>query len=107
MTLWNACYNTYLVDLSAQYYTKSILKSYMQVSISYTFAMADITDADTDIETIRLINGDDSTYSGRLELLYNGTWGTVCDRLWSSSDAKVACRSVCHCTCSQNFNVRM
>jgi hypothetical protein len=56
--------------------------------------MADITDADTDIEAIRLINGEDNTNSGRLELLYNGTWGTVCDRLWSSSEAKVACRSV-------------
>ena len=79
----------------------------MQVSISFTLTMADITDADidTDIEAIRLINGDDDIHLGRLELLYNGTWGTVCDRLWSSSDAKVACRSVCHCTYSQNFNV--
>ena len=64
--------------------------------------MIDITDADTDIEAIRLINGDDDIHLGRLELLYNGTWGTVCDRLWSSSDAKVACRSVCHCTYRQN-----
>ena len=93
MILWNACcYNTYLVEFNCS--TKSVPNSYMQVSISCTLTMADITDADTDIEAIRLINGDDNTNSGRLELLYNGTWGTVCDRLWSSSDAKVACRSV-------------
>ena len=55
-----------------------------------------ITDVDTDIEAIRLINGEGNVKSGRLELLYNGTWGTVCDRYWSYSDAKVACRSVEH-----------
>jgi hypothetical protein len=68
--------------------------------------MADITesDVDTDIEAIRLINGDNIN-SGRLELLYNGTWGTVCDRLWSSSEAKVACRSVCPLHATKKFNV--
>ena len=49
---------------------------------------------ETDIEAIRLINGEENVNSGRLELLYNGTWGTVCDRFWSYSDAKVACWSV-------------
>ena len=54
----------------------------------------DITEADTDIEAIQLINGIENVNMGRLELLYNGTWGTVCDRFWSYSDAKVACRFV-------------
>ena len=90
MMLWNACYyNTYLVDFncSTNPYTK-------QLHAGITLTMIDITDADTDIEAIRLINGDDDIHLGRLELLYNGTWGTVCDRRWSSLDAKVACRSV-------------
>ena len=50
------------------------------------------TDVDTDIEAIRLINGEENINSGRLEVLYNGAWGTICSDFWSYSDAKVACQ---------------
>ena len=53
--------------------------------------LLDIDGFDSDIEAIRLINDEDDTNMGRVELLYNGTWGTVCDKFWSYSDAKVAC----------------
>lgn len=39
---------------------------------------------------IRLV-GSHNNFAGRVEMMVNGTWGTVCSDLWSTMDAIVVC----------------
>lgn len=49
--------------------------------------------APADLPVVRLAAGR-SRCEGRVEILYDGTWGAVCDHLWGLPAAEVVCRQL-------------
>ena len=78
-----------LTDVYVLYLSKIICFPWLLLrSFSFNEFFSFIGNAD-----IRLVGGSDM-YEGRLEVNYEGDWGTVCDDYFDSVDAVVACRQL-------------
>ncbi|XP_026101672.1 soluble scavenger receptor cysteine-rich domain-containing protein SSC5D-like, partial [Carassius auratus] len=65
----------------------------MESYLAYIFVSSFVSLITADIVNVRLVNGD-SRCAGRVEVLHDGQWGTVCQVSWDLTDAAVVCREM-------------
>lgn len=51
------------------------------------------TNVPSNLYPVRLVDGMAPT-EGRVELFYNGQWGSICDDHWSLVEADIVCREL-------------
>ncbi|XP_033754728.1 deleted in malignant brain tumors 1 protein-like [Pecten maximus] len=64
--------------------------SYLSTILTSAFVSC-LSQSDVDEFAVRLTDGF-SNSSGRVEVFYDGQWGTICSGYWDDTDAEVVCR---------------
>jgi len=64
-----------------------LLKTLFSISILHADASVPVT------VSVR-VQGGTQPYNGRIEVMYNGEWGTICNMGWDLNDARAFCRQL-------------
>ncbi|KAL4239801.1 scavenger receptor [Mactra antiquata] len=101
--MWNASFLTGVVSSSVPYINHinctgnerhlAMCKSEPWNATSCEDDLVATVNCDIYHTTMRLVNGE-NPYSGRIEVFYDGEWGTVCENRFDINNAEVVCRTL-------------